>query len=33
MTVSLYTAAQARELDRLTIEQGKVPGYLLMSCG
>ncbi|HCH22945.1 MAG TPA: bifunctional ADP-dependent NAD(P)H-hydrate dehydratase/NAD(P)H-hydrate epimerase [Oceanospirillaceae bacterium] len=30
MTVSLYTAAQARELDRLTIEQGKVPGYLLM---
>lgn len=31
MSIDLYTAAQARELDRLTIEQGKVSGYALMS--
>ncbi len=31
MNVSLYTAAQARELDRLTIEQGGIAGYELMS--
>ena len=30
MTVPLYTAAQSRELDRLTIEQGGVAGYELM---
>ena len=28
--LSLYTAAQTRELDRLTIEEGKVLGYTLM---
>ncbi len=31
MPVDLYTAAQTRELDRLTIGQGKVSGYALMS--
>jgi NAD(P)H-hydrate epimerase len=27
---SLYTAAQTRELDRITIEDGHIPGYTLM---
>jgi len=31
MSIDLYTAAQVHQLDRLTIEQGKVPGYVLMS--
>lgn len=31
MSIDLYTAVQTRQLDRLTIEQGKVSGYTLMS--
>lgn len=30
MALDLYTAGQTRELDRLTIADGKVPGYALM---
>ena len=29
--VSLYTAEQVRELDRLAIEEAAIPGYTLMS--
>jgi hypothetical protein len=29
--VSLYTAEQVRELDRLAIEEAGIPGYTLMS--